>query len=159
MSNQYQLHGDVLTRKFPSVQTPLKLQPQQITQKWALGTWCSWQTFSFVALPSMYKISSSFGCISHALSRGVKGYIKSSTYISLDSCSKVMEQSEMEEKMQQGAHACTAVSPGKYLRSQRGRKVLMHHLHQTFPSKWLHLHLRLGPWHFNGPLSPVFMNT
>jgi len=86
----------------------------------------------------MYKISSSSGCISHALSRGVKDYIKSSTYISLDSCSKVMEQSEMEEKMQQGAHACTAVSPGKYLRSQRGRKVLMHHLHQTFPSKWDH---------------------
>lgn len=141
----------------------LKLQPHQITQKWALGTWYSWQTLSFVALPSTYKISIFFGCISHSLSRAVKDYIKSSTYICLDSCNKAMEQSEMEErsleKMQQGAHVCTAVSPGKYPRSQRRRKVLMHHLHQTFPSRWLHLHWRLGPRHFNGPLSPMFVNT
>lgn len=140
----------------------LKLQPHQITQKWALGTWYSWPTLSSVALPSTYKMSISFGCISHSLSRAVKDYIKSSTYVCLDSCNKAMEQSEMEEtsleKMQQGAHACTQ-SAQENIWGLRGDRRFWCITCIKLPSKWLHLHWRLGPWHFNGPLSPMFVNT
>lgn len=97
-------------------------------QKWASGTWCSWLTLSFGALPRADKISASFGWISHSLSRGVKPYIRSLSYVSLDSCSGVMVQSRVEErnleKMQQGAHTCTAATPGPHLESHRKWVVL-----------------------------------
>lgn len=100
------------------------IRPQSLqVQKWASGTRCSWLTLSFAALPSADKIPASFGWISHSLSRGVKAYVRPLSYVSLDSCSAVVVQSWVEErnleKMQQGAHTCTAATPGLRLESHR----------------------------------------
>lgn len=92
-------------------------------QKRASGTWCRWQVLSFAALPRAYKTSASFCWILHSLSRGVTDYIRSLTYVGLNSCSKVIEQSWMKEKNlekeQQWAHACSLATPGQRLESQR----------------------------------------
>lgn len=100
-------------------------------QNQASETWCRWPALSFAALPSAHKmLSVSFGWISHSLSRGVKDYIRSLTYFGLNSCSRVMEKSWMEErnleKVQQGAHACSSATPGQHLESQRRRGRALH---------------------------------
>lgn len=100
-------------------------------QNQASETWCRWPALSFAALPSAHKmLSVSFGWISHSLSRGVKDYIRSLTFFGLNSCSRVMEKSWMEErnleKAQQGAHACSSATPGQHLESQRRRGRALH---------------------------------
>lgn len=120
----------VPTRGFPSMRTVTRWSYKHSSlhmpwvQKRASGTLCRWRALSFAALPGAYKmLSVSFGWISNSLSRGVKDYIRSLTYIGLNSCSRVMEQSWMEErnleKAQQWAHACSLATPGQRLESQR----------------------------------------
>lgn len=68
----------------------------QWVQKQASGTWCRWQAVPFVALPRAHKmLSVSYSWISHSLSRGVKDYIRSLTYIGLNSCSRAMEETNL----------------------------------------------------------------
>lgn len=158
------------TRRFSSKQRVIcwRYDPSSLhtpwAQKQASGTWCRWHAVSFVALPRAHKILSvSYSWISHSLSRGVKDYIRSLTYIGLNSCSRVMEGLDGGNKLgkkRNSEHMPAAQPPqanGWNIREEwesfAHRKD--YHLHQRFPSKWLCLCWGLELWHFGGLLNPV----
>lgn len=105
----------------------------------------------------------SYGWISHSLSRAVKDYIRSLTYIGLNSCSRVVEGLDGGNKLgkKRNSKHMPAVQPhqGHVWSLREEWESFAHrrdrHLHQRFPSKWLCLPWGMELWLSGGLLSSV----
>lgn len=125
-------------------------------QKQASRTWRRWLAVSFAALPRAHKMPVSYGWISHSLSRAVKDYIRSLTYIGLNSCSRVVEGLDRGNKLgkkRNSENMPAAQPPQGHVWSLREEWESF--AHRRFPSKWLCLPWGMELWLFGGLLSSV----